>query len=202
MTVASIKKISGERVHVCLENGEEISSTLSVVTELRLYSGKELDGDGLERLRNDSALALAREKALEYLSRRPMSRMELNKKLREKGVEPETAAVCVDWLTERGLLDDESYAVLLCRHYSMKGYGPARIEGELRRRGIERELWEAALGGIGENSDKIDRFIASRLTDPQDREQRRKISAALYRRGYSWETIRAAFDRFEVAIEE
>ena len=34
---------------------------------------------------------------------------------------------------------------------------------------------------------KIDKFISSRLTDPEDRDQVRKVSAALFRRGYSWE---------------
>ena len=44
---------------------------------------------------------------------------------------------------------------------------------------------------------KLDRFIAARLTDPDDQGQVRKISAALFRRGYSWEEIRSALRRFQ-----
>ena len=48
-----------------------------------------------------------------------------------------------------------------------------------------------------EGTDKLDRFNAARLTDPDDQGQVRKISAALFRRGYSWEEIRSALRRFQ-----
>ena len=53
-----------------------------------------------------------------------------------------------------------------------------------------------------DNSGKIDKFIASRLKDPNDRDQRRKVSAALYRRGFSWEEIRSALRRFDAQTED
>jgi len=53
-----------------------------------------------------------------------------------------------------------------------------------------------------ENTEKIDRFIAARLKDPEDREQIRKISAALFRRGFSWEEIREALSRFNAQTED
>ena len=119
-----------------------------------------------------------------------------------KGEDEETAAYCVDWLCERGFLDDESYAAAVARHYANKGYGAGRVKNELQRRGVERELWEDAIEQMPENEGKMDKFIAARLKDPQDREQVRKVSAALYRRGYSWEEIRAALRRFEAQTEE
>ncbi len=49
---------------------------------------------------------------------------------------------------------------------------------------------------------RLDKFIAARLKDPGDRDQIRKISAALFRRGYSWEEIRTALRRHTDNIEE
>ena len=200
--VSAMRQTSPGRVTVTLCGGEEIKTTLNVVTDLRLYSGRELDEEELRELRAASAAALARNRAMELLSRRPMSEKELIDKLIRKGEDEETAADCARWLRENGFLDDESYAAAVARHYAAKGYGPGRVRAELSRRGVDRELWDETIEAMPENSEKMDRFIAARLTDPEDREQVRKVSAALYRRGYSWEEIRSALGRFNAETEE
>ena len=200
--VSALRQTSPGRVTVTLCGGEEIKTTLNVVTDLRLYSGRELDGEELKELRAASRSALARNRAMELLSRRPMSEKELIDKLIRKGEDEETAADCARWLRENGFLNDESYAAAVARHYAAKGYGPGRVRAELSRRGVDRELWDDTLEAMPENTDKLDRFISSRLTDPEDRDQIRKVSAALYRRGYSWEEIRSALGRFHAETEE
>ena len=202
MRITAIRQTAPGRLTVAFEDGTEIKSTLSAVTDLRLYSGRYLDEEEMEVLRLSSGRALAREKALELLSRRPMSRQELKSKLIQKGQEEDTAEYCAAWLCDNGLLDDESYAAAVTRHYAAKGYGPGRIRGELSRRGVDRELWDEALDQMPDSSGKLDKFIAARLKDPEDRDQVRKVTAALYRRGHSWEDIRAALRRFDAEPEE
>ena len=198
MIITSIKQSSPGRLTITLDDGEEIRSTLGVVTELRLFSGRELDDAAAEELRLSSRRALARERALELVSQRQMSRLELETKLRQKGFDPDTAAYCGAWLLERGLLDEAAYAAAVVRHYAAKGYGEGRIRAELQRRGIPRELLDEALAAMPEDTSKIDKYIASRLRDPEDRDELRKLSAALYRRGFSGEEIRSALRRFEI----
>ena len=200
--VSAMRQTSPGRVTVTLCGGEEIKTTLNVVTDLRLYAGRELDGEELKELRAASRSALARNRAMELLARRPMSEKELVDKLIRKGEDEETAADCARGLRENGFLNDESYAAAVARHYAAKGYGPGRVRAELSRRGVDRELWDDTLEAMPENTDKLDRFISSRLTDPEDRDQVRKVSAALYRRGYSWEEIRSALRRFNAETEE
>lgn len=201
MLITALKQTSPEHVTVCLEDGGEIRSTLGVVTELRLFRGRDLDPEALEQLALQSGRARAREKALQYVSQRQMSARELGRKLREKGFDEETADYCVAWITERGLLNEESYAAAIVRHYAAKGYGAGRIRQELMRRGLERELWEEALASLPEDTAKLDHFIAQRLKDPDDRDAVRKLSAALFRRGFSSEEIRSALSRFETSVE-
>ena len=197
MTISAIRQTSPDRLTVCFEDGTEIKTTLATVTDLRLCSGKDLDGHELEELRLSSLRSLAREKALGYLSQRQMSRRELKTKLLQKGLDEDTAEYCVQWLSDRQLIDEESYAAAVVRHYAAKGYGAGRVRQELRRRGIDRELWDEALEQMPEDSGKLDSFIAARLTDPEDQAQIRRISAALLRRGYSREEIRPALRRFQ-----
>lgn len=201
LSIASLRQTAPERVSIALSNGEEIASTLAVVADLRLYCGQELEEGRLEEIRNASALALLKGKALEILSRRPLSARELNDKLLQKGADPKSAAACVRWLLDQRLLDDESYAGAVVRHYAAKGYGPGRIRQELSRRGVPRDYWDEALGQRPDNTEKIDKLIAARLHDPDDRDEVRKVTAALFRRGFGWDEIRAALARFSAEAE-
>lgn len=202
MTVTAIRQTSPGRLIVSFDNGEELRSTLGTVTELRLYSGRELDEAEFEAFRSLSARSLARERALELISRRSMSRKELMDKLISKGEAEDVAEYCAGWLEENGFIDEERYAQQIARHYAAKGYGAGRVRAELSRRGLDRELWDTAMAAMPAGDEKLDRFIASRLKDPEDRDEIRKISSALYRRGYSWEEIRSALARYNAPQEE
>lgn len=202
MLVSALRQTSPERITVVLGDGTEIRSTLSVVTELRLGSGKELDEGQLDELCTLSRRSLARDRALEMLSRRPLSCKELRDKLLQKGESEDAADYSVRWLCEHGFLDDERYAAMVVRHYAGKNYGAGRLRAELSRRGIAREYWDGALAQAPEPDDKLDRFIAARLKAPADPEQIRKLGSALYRRGYSWEQIREALRRYLDSIFE
>ena len=202
MIVSALKKTSSDRILVEFEGGESLRSTLAAVTDARLYVGMELGEEEYAELRRSSSRGLERQKALELLSRRPHSRKELKDKLLRRGVSEEDAEDCVAWLAERGFLDDEEYAGAVARHYAAKGYGAGRVRSELQRRGIDRELAADTLSDLPDSAGKIDAFLARRLGDSHDREAVRKVSAALFRRGFSWEEIRAALRRFDSNIEE
>ena len=81
-------------------------------------------------------------------------------------------------------------------------WSESRVRQELQRRGVPRELWEEALRELPEPEDKLDAYLASKLKDPDDRAQVQKVSAALIRRGFSWEEIRAALARYRDGMEE
>ena len=202
MVVTALRQSSPGRFLVEFDGGETLHSTLEAVTDARLYVGMELDEEAFEELKRSSSKALDRQKALEMLSRRPYSRRELKDKLLRRGTDEQSAEDCIAWLDEHGFLDDGEYAGAVARHYSAKGYGAGRVKSELRRRGIERELADETLAELPENTEKIDAYIARRLSDPKDRDSVWKIGAALFRRGYSWEEIRAALRRFDTETEE
>ena len=202
MVVTALRQSSPGRFLVEFDGGETLRSTLEAVTDKRLYVGMELDEEAFEELKRSSSKALDRQKALEMLSRRPYSRRELKDKLLRRGTDEQSVEDCIAWLDEHGFLDDGEYAGAVARHYTAKGYGAGRVKSELRRRGIERELADETLEALPENTEKIDAYIARRLNDPKDRDSVRKIGAALFRRGYSWEEIRAALRRFDTETEE
>ncbi len=200
--IKALRQISPELVSLELDSGEILQATLGLAAEQKLYAGKKLEESELDELRSSASRALCRNRGLELLSYRPMSCRELREKLMQKGERAEDAQAAVDWLGEQGFLNDERYASMVVRHYAGKGFGRARVRQELQRRGIPRELWEEALEELPEPEEKLDAFLAARLRDPKDRTQVQKVSAALIRRGFSWEEVRAALARFRAELED
>jgi len=108
-----------------------------------------------------------------------------------------------DWLArygELGYVDDELLAGELVASYrGRKGLGRSAIARELGRRKIADAVAHAALGEINgdEESDLAHTLAAQRLTQLgslDDTVVRRRLTAFLLRKGYSFETARVAVE--------
>jgi regulatory protein len=197
VTLREIKQTSPERFTLVFDDGTELKTTLGIITERFIHSGMDFDEDAYNELVSACTLALSKARALRIINARPMSREELRKRLIEKGETPDNAEACAEWLCQMGLINDAEYAGSVVRHYAAKGYGAARIKQELRRHGVSRELWDEAMSQMPEQDEYLARFLRSRLTDPGDRAQVKKVSDALFRRGYSWDQIKHALNEFD-----
>ena len=138
----------------------------------------------------------ARQRALKILERRDVSRKMLLDKLTEKGISNTDAEEVADWLCGLGVVNDERYAGLVVRHYAAKGYGRRRIRDELYRRGIDREFWDGALAELPETDDAVDRLLSVRLRGAVSPEALQRAQSYLLRRGYSWDEVCAATERY------
>lgn len=192
------------------------------VVSLGLYTGKELSEEDGESLNAAGERSRLMERAVNLLARRPMSRKELLDKLctpprqkREKypydklddGPDPELlqrqkealrerAEGVADRLTDLGLLNDGEYARTVVCHYVAKGYGPRKIRDELYRRGIPRENWEEAMEEREPDEAQVVKLARQKLRGAEPtRENLKKVSDYLARRGYGWEEISSALDR-------
>ena len=92
---------------------------------------------------------------------------------------------------------DQRYACTVVRHYSGKGYGVRKLQDELYRRGVPREMWEQALEEAQDPTNAIEAFVAKKLAGKEvDRRELKRVSDALLRRGYQWQEIRPVLDRY------
>jgi len=170
---------------------------------LDLKPGMEIDESVLPSLNEDARRGKARETAARALGRRNMSRTELMRKLKDKGVAQNDAQAAADWAEEMGVLDDEAYAAMLVRHYRAKGFGDIRVRQELSRRGIAEEIIRAELDTSVDMTDEILDFLQKKLRgNMPDADEIRRLTAALMRRGHTYSAIRAAFRQLEIHMEE
>ena len=213
---------------VWLEDGSLVRLGEGDVVSLGLYAGKELSDQEGETLAAAARQGLLKERAVELVSQRPMSRKELVDKLsvpsrrRKKSgaVQEETppdpeqlerereqlrrgAEQAADWLEGLGLLNDREYAGMVVRHYAAKGYGPRKLRDELYRRSVPRQFWEDALEQCAERPDQLDELVRRRMRGAEPtRENLKKASDYLARRGFSWEEIAGAIERYRRSVKK
>ena len=196
-TITELRELQSGRFAVGFSDGSEVKLSANAVTDLGLFQGRELADEELLELASHVSLTKCKERALRIIGSRPMSKKELRDRLIEKGETPENAEETVKWMLGLHYLDDEQYAGMIARHYAAKGYGAQKIKNELYRRGVPKELWDAALEERPEDEETVYTLLCRRLkSDAPDRAEMKKATDALFRRGYSWDEIKCAVNRF------
>ena len=191
------------RVLVFLEDGACLKVTEQELLDFGLRAGDELDAGTLGRLKEAAGVSNVKVTAADLVGRRAMSRRDLERKLRDKGASEADAHYAAEWLEAIGAINDAYYAALLARHCADLGYGPARVREKLYEKGVPRELWEDALAQLPEPAEQIDRFLESKLHGrlPEEKEKKR-LTDALLRRGFSWGDVKDAWNRLGSATWE
>ena len=150
----------------------------------------------------ETPLERAKARALRLLERRDYSKAELAAKLAEKGEKPEAAEQAAERMAELGFVNDENYAGMVVRHYAAKGCGRQRIREELRRRRVPRELWDAALEELPDQTETLYRLLETRLRGKApEGDELRRACAYLVRRGFAWDEVREAAARLSEGWE-
>lgn len=204
MRIEEVKKSQRKkgRFLVRLADGDILRVTEEELLRFGLKAGMELDGETLEAVKASMRASSARVTAANMIGNRALSKKELTRRLVKKGSDETDAQAAADWLEDIGAVDDAGYAAAVARHYGGKGYGPQRVREELRRRGVDRALWDEALEEMPETAEILDQLIRKKcrgeLSDPREK---KRVSDALLRRGFAWSDVKAAMGRY-TEIEE
>ena len=134
------------------------------------------------------------DKELGLLARREHSARELKTKLAVRGHATGEAAPAIARLRDQHYQSDERFAASLSRRRAAQGYGPRRIEAELRMHGLVDAAIRDAVAGLD-----IDwtRLASGQLLrrfgggPAADRAERAKRAGFLLRRGFDPATVRA-----------
>jgi regulatory protein len=135
--------------------------------------------------------SVARNIGLRLLTAAPRSRRQLADAFERRGVPSDVAERVLDRFIEVGLLDDAEYARLVVHSQHVdRGLSGRALRFELRKRGIDGELAEAAIGNLTDDDveARARALLARKLASMAgvDRDTRvRRASGLLARKGYS-----------------
>ncbi len=143
-----------------------------------------------EITRDDINPADIRLAAMNLLARREHSLRELQQKLRRRFPDPELVAAELDRLVEENLQSDSRYAQSYVRQRAGRGFGPLRVRGEMRERGIADTAIELAFAEAEVDWAAVAREVYSKKfgsAPPGDMKERARRARFMQYRGFSAE---------------
>ena len=168
------------------------------LASLSIAPGREITREKLNTLLAEKIYADARESALKYLSAKPRTFRETEKRLEEYEYPPGVITRVMELLLKYHYIDDKQYAYDYTASRLRSGqYGPHRIKNELKSKGIETDLTDEAFARAALEYDETEaarEWLRKKRYDfsGADAKERKRVSGALARRGFSWAAIREA----------
>lgn len=192
MIISSLEQGRGQKVYVHLEDGSRFLLYNSDIRRYHLKEGEEVSRELLEQIMEETIYRRARQKALAVLKRADKSESELRRKLRQSEYPEEIIERTIEYVYSYHYLDDERYAGNYIR-YKSSAKSQRQIVNELRNRGVKKEDILSAMEDNPTDDSEAIRYAVQKKTKDVDTlsyEQKQKIAAYLYRKGFKEEDIR------------
>jgi len=197
-----------DRVNVSIDGAYRLSLDINQVVELGIKIGRELDEDELAHLEQESQFGKLYMRALEYTLLRPHSAKEVRDYLYRKtlatkyknrkneikervGASASVTNRVFDRLCEKGYIDDEKFTRFWVENRNQtKGTSRRKLTAELRAKGVESSIIEAALAQSERSEDdELHKVIAKKRRRYPDNDA---LIAYLARQGFRYGDIVSA----------
>jgi regulatory protein len=215
VTALKAQKKNPNRINVYLDG--EFAFGLARIVAAWLRIGQHLSEVDIDRLKRQDTSEVAFQKALHFLSYRPRSEAEVQRKLSDQGFEAQVQAEVIERLKNNNLLGDERFASDWVENRStFRPRSKRLLSMELRQKGVGEEEIEKALAETEDDSSLAYQSAikyAGRLASADWETFRKRLGAYLMRRGFSygtiapilhqvWEEMRSSDDSENLTLDE
>lgn len=201
MTVTDIAPITKSRYRIVLD--EELTFVLykGEMNRLNIRRGEEVMEDTYLRIFHEILPKRARLRCMNLLQAKDYTHRQLEDKLKQGEYPEEIIEDAIAYVESYGYVDDEKY-VRDFIEYNMSKKSRMRIENDLMRKGIRKELADKIFDELKEDGIEIDetemirQILLKKNYDSQSAtdEEKRKMYAFLSRKGFCSDVIgRALF---------
>ena len=186
------------RYAVHFSDGSVMRLYRQTVEDFGLYSGKELTDDELNALQEAAGQMSAKMRAVRIVAASSVTKGDLERRLVQKGEDPDQAKDAVAWMSELNLLDDSRVAEQVVQRCISRGYGLARAKQALYEKKVPKQYWDAALADYPDQMEEITDFLRTRLGEEYDQRELKRAIDALMRRGHSYGIVRKALNNLKL----
>ncbi len=186
------------RFDVLVDGALAATLSLEAIERLQLSVGVVVDQRLSVALAREAGIVATYDRALNMIALRARAASELKKLLIRKGEPAEYVDVAIERLIRAGFLDDASFAKQFARSKAVgSGLSRRRVQQELARRGVARDVAEAAIAEVFDEEhideegtlERVARKKMKSLERFDTSVQRRRLYAFLARRGYDSDDI-------------
>lgn len=181
-----------KRVNVFIDGSFSFAIDGKVAGRAGLQVGQHLSADQIEELTQTSVFQKCLDAALRYLSYRSRSDAEVRQRLRRHGFADDVVSRTITELEQRKLIDDVAFAQFWTdNRLSFSPRSRRLIKLELRQKGVAHETADEVTGDLDDEVSAYEAALkkARVLAALDYGEFRRRLSAYLRRRGFSYEVI-------------
>jgi regulatory protein len=193
------------RVNIFLDGSFAFS--LDRLNAAWLKKGQQLSEAEIDRLLSKDEFTVALTKALRFLGYRPRSRQEMERYLQGKGYENSLIRTVLERLEADKLLNDSEFASQWIENRQVfRPRSQRMMKMELRRKGLSDGVIEDAFLKAGLQELELALAAGRKLMGHYQKlkplEFRRKLAAALQRRGFSYDTVKECLNQLQPELPE
>jgi regulatory protein len=186
------------RFDLLVDGRHQATLSIDAVERLALAVGR-VYGEVRTAVEREAALLATYDRALNMLALRARSSRELRRHLIRKGEPADQVDAAIVRLQASGFLDDSAFARQFARSKAVgAGMSRRRIQQELGRRGVARQVGDEAITDVFDEEQLDERAVVEQAAHKKLRSlknldaetRKRRLYAFLARRGYDLDDIR------------
>ena len=201
MLVKLIQEKTKNRVSISLDNGLSFVLYKGELRTYKIKEGQEIDIKSYDEIMTNILPKRAKLRAMNLLKVRPYTEKGLYDKLKDGGYPEEIINVAMDYVKSYHYIDDASYAREYIYTYKDRK-NKSKLSADLFRKGISKIIIDAALESelseCGNDYEilQIKNILNKKHYDPENTsyEDKMKLLAGLYRKGYSVDLSKKLLD--------
>jgi regulatory protein len=198
MIITELKELRKGSFIICIDGVDSFPLNIKDIEAAGIKEGDKLDENALAKLMEDYVWPKARQKALSLIKFQDRTQKELRNRLALEMYPEEIIERVIKYTIKYGFINDRRYADNYISSRKLKKSQTA-IRGELLRKGINKELLDIViLSHYGDEEEEDPELIAIKKAvakkvrdiDGMSHEEKEKLIASLYRKGFDLEKIK------------
>ncbi len=203
MIITQLEDVGRSKVKVYIDDEYAFLLYQKEINHFNLREGEEISQSSYEIIIEEKIYYRAKEKALSILKYMDRTEEELRKKLEDAGYAKDIIRRTISYVSQYGFLSDDRYAL---DYVKKKMYTKSKlvIKTQLQQKGINKEIIDKAFVEEYDNLESeedpelkaIQKVVAkkSKDIDALSVEEKQKLLASLYRKGFQINKIKKVLD--------
>ena len=200
MTVTEIRPVTKQKYQIEVEGHSPFVLYKGEVFRYHIEKDREISPEIYREIIEEVLTKRAKLRALHLLEQGDRTKKDLEEKLLKNGYPPEAVEAALAYVESFHYIDDKRYALSYIQNQSGRK-GRARIQMELRRKGVPQEYIDQAFQEMEEETDTeavIRELVQKkrRGQGPMDEKEKQRLYGFLLRRGFSTSDILCVLREF------
>ena len=196
MMITEVAAVTKSRYRVVLDGETAFILYKGELHRFHIKQGEELEEDAKQSIFHEILPKRAKLRCMNLIKSRDYTRKQLEDKLKQGGYPADIIEEAVAYVESYGYVNDENYARSFIE-YHMRTKSRKRIENDLSQKGVSKELIRKVFDELKEDGLEVDEaaMIKELLLkknfhfQESTYEERQKMCAFLYRKGFHADTI-------------